>query len=184
MKELPNNIIGSYNEKKLLNLKRIILDYIKEFKLEDITWKSLTKEEMKSFLFDNYYMDNSFITWNNNDTTFGMHYLQRYLYTDKYFIGTIKNNIDKETIVGCISYFNSHKIYGNVNYISTVEINYFYQGMRLLNEMYKNFINELDFDRDVMITNESRIGRECHVIKNLEKTLKKVRYNKNIIIDD
>ena len=56
--------------------------------------------------------------------------------------------------------------------------------MRLLNEMYKNFINELDFDRDVMITNESRIGRECHVIKNLEKTLKKVRYNKNIIIDD
>ena len=54
MKELPNNIIGSYNEKKLLNLKRIILDYIKEFKLEDITWKSLTKEEMKSFLFDNY----------------------------------------------------------------------------------------------------------------------------------
>ena len=39
--------------------------------------------------------------------------------------------------------FNYHKIYGNVNYISTVEINYFYQGMGLLNEMYKNFINEI-----------------------------------------
>ena len=50
--------------------------------------------------------------------------------------------------------------------------------------MYKNFINELDFDKDIMITNESMIGRERHVINNLEKTLKKVRYNKNIIIDD
>lgn len=184
MKKSPNNIIGSYNEKELSNLKRIILDYIKEIKLEDITWKSLTKEEMKSFLFDNYYIDNNFITWNDNDTIFGMHYLQWHLYTDKYFFGTIKNNIGRETIVGCISYFNSHKIYGNVNYISTVEINYFYQGMKLLNEMYKNFINELDFDKDIMITNESMIGRERHVIKNLEKTLKKVRYNKNIIIDD
>ena len=184
MKELPNNIIRDYNEKELLDLKRIIFDYIKEFKLEDIVWKSLTKEEMKKFLLDNYYINNSFITWDTSVTIFGMHYLQWHLYTDKYFIGTIKNNIDKETIIGCISYFNSHKIYGNVNYISTVEINYFYQGMGLLNEMYKNFINELDFDKDVMITNESMIGKECHVINNLEKTLKKVRYNKNIIIDD
>ena len=184
MKELPNNIIRDYNEKKLLNLKRIIFNYIVEFKLEDITWRSLTKDEMKNFLFDNYYIDNNFVTWNDNDTIFGMHYLQWHLYTDKYFIGTIKNNIGRETIVGCISYFNSHKIYGNVNYISTVEINYFYQGMKLLNEMYKNFINELDFDKDIMITNESMIGRERHVINNLEKTLKKVRYNKNIIIDD
>ena len=102
----------------------------------------------------------------------------------KYFIGTIKNNIDKETIVGCISYFNYHKIYGNVNYISTVEINYFYQGMKLLNELYKNFINELDFDKDIMITNESMIGRKCHVINDLKKALKKVKYDKNIIIDD
>ena len=146
MKELPNNVIRNCNEKKLLNLKRIVLDYIKEFKLEDITWKSLTKEKMRKFLFDNYYINNNFITWNDNDTIFGMHYLQWHLYTDKYFIGTIKNNIDKETIVGCISYFNYHKIYGNVNYISTVEINYFYQGMKLLNELYKNFINELDFE--------------------------------------
>ena len=184
MKELPNNVIRNCNEKKLLNLKRIVLDYIKEFNLEGITGKSLTKEEMKDLLFDNYYINGDFITWNDDDTIFGMHYLQWHLYTNKYFIGTIKNNIDKETIVGCISYFNSHKIYGNVNYISTVEINYFYQGMRLLNEMYKNFINELDFDKDVMITNESMIGRERHVINNLEKTLKKVKYNKNIIIDD
>ena len=184
MKELPNNIIRDYNEKKLLDLKKIILNYVVEFNLEGITWKSLTKEEMKDFLFDNYYINGDFITWNDDDTIFGMHYLQWHLYTNKYFIGTIKNNIDKETIVGCISYFNSHKIYGNVNYISTVEINYFYQGMRLLNEMYKNFINELDFDKDVMITNESMIGRERHVINNLEKTLKKVKYNKNIIIDD
>ena len=131
MKELPNNVIRNCNEKKLLNLKRTVLDYIKEFKLEDITWKSLTKEKMRKFLFDNYYINDNFITWNDNDTIFGMHYLQWYLYTDKYFIGTIKNNIDKETIVGCISYFNYHKIYGNVNYISTVEINYFYQGMKL-----------------------------------------------------
>ena len=115
MKELPNNVIRNCNEKKLLNLKRIVLDYIKEFKLEDITWKSLTKEKMRKFLFDNYYINNNFITWNDNDTIFGMHYLQWHLYTDKYFIGTIKNNIDKETIVGCISYFNYHKIYGNVN---------------------------------------------------------------------
>ena len=184
MKELPNNIIRDYNEKELLDLKRIILDYIKEFKLEDITWKSLTKEEMNKFLLDNYYINNNFITWDTSVTIFGMHYLQWHLYTDKYFIGTIKNNVDKETIVGCISYFNYHKIYGNVNYISTVEINYFYQGMKLLNELYKNFINELDFDKDIMITNESMIGRERHVINNLEKTLKKVRYNKNIIIDD
>lgn len=184
MKELPNNVIRNCNEKKLLNLKRTVLDYIKEFKLEDITWKSLTKEKMRKFLFNNYYINDNFITWNDNDTIFGMHYLQWHLYTDKYFIGTIKNNIDKETIVGCISYFNYHKIYGNVNYISTVEINYFYQGMKLLNELYKNFINELDFDKDIMITNESMIGRKCHVINNLEKTLKKVRYNKNVIIDD
>ena len=162
----------------------IFTDYIKEFKLEDITWKSLTKEKMRKFLFDNYYINNNFITWNDNDTIFGMHYLQWHLYTDKYFIGTIKNNIDKETIVGCISYFNYHKIYGNVNYISTVEINYFYQGMKLLNELYKNFINELDFDKDIMITNESMIGRKCHVINDLKKALKKVRYNKNVIIDD
>ena len=33
MKELPNNIIRDYNEKELLDLKRIILDYIKEFAL-------------------------------------------------------------------------------------------------------------------------------------------------------
>ena len=51
MKELPNNVIRNYNEKKLLNLKRTVLDYIKEFKLEDITWKSLTKEKMRIFLF-------------------------------------------------------------------------------------------------------------------------------------
>lgn len=184
MKELPNNVIRNCNEKKLLNLKKIVLDYIKEFKLEDITWKSLTKEKMRKFLFDNYYINDNFITWNDNDTIFGMHYLQWYLYTDKYFIGTIKNNIDKETIVGCISYFNYHKIYGNVNYISTVEINYFYQGMKLLNEMYKNFINELDFDKDIMITSESMIGRKCHVINDLKKALKKVKYDKNIIIDD
>ena len=31
MKELPNNVIRNCNEKKLLNLKRIVLDYIKEF---------------------------------------------------------------------------------------------------------------------------------------------------------
>ncbi len=29
MKELPNNVIRNCNEKKLLNLKRIVLDYIK-----------------------------------------------------------------------------------------------------------------------------------------------------------
>ena len=51
MKELPNNVIRNCNEKKLLNLKRIVLDYIKEFKLEDITWKSLTKEKNEKISF-------------------------------------------------------------------------------------------------------------------------------------
>ena len=183
MRELPDDIIKNYSKFKLLNLEKNLVNYIVDFKLEDISWRSLTKEEMEIFLLDNYCVDNNYHTWDNG-SILGMHYLQWYLYTDKYFIGTVKNNIGKETIVGCISYFNYHKIYGNVNYISTVEINYFYQGMGLLNEMYKNFINELDFDKDIMITNESMIGRERHVINNLEKTLKKVKYDKNIIIDD
>lgn len=156
MKELPNNVIRNCNEKKLLNLKRIVLDYIKEFKLEDITWKSLTKEKMRKFLFDNYYINNNFITWNDNDTIFGMHYLQWHLYTDKYFIGTIKNNIDKETIVGCISYFNYHKIYGNVNYISTVEIN------SILNNV-RNYLADIFFC--------------CYKIKNIVMT--KEQYSVN-----
>mgnify|MGYP007065389945 CR=1 FL=1 len=39
-------------------------------------------------------------------------------------------------------------------------------------ENLKNFINELDFDKDIMITNESMIWRKCHVINDLKKSIK------------
>ena len=86
--------------------------------------------------------------------------------------------------MGCISYFNYHKIYGNVNYVSRVEINYFYQGMGLSKIMYEKFVNEIDFNKDIMLTTESLIGRKCHVIGNFKKVLKKNNFDKKIIIDD
>lgn len=183
MKELPNNILKCSCEYKLFNLKNDIVNYMIQFSYDNIVWKSLTNNEMKMFLTNNYYRNNKFITW-DDDTILGMHYLHWHLYTDKYFIGMIKNNINKETIVGCISYFDFHEIYGNINYISTVEINYFYQGMGLLDKMYENFVKELNFNKNVMITSESLIGRKCHVINNLTKVLRKNGYNGDIVIDD
>ena len=154
-------LVGSNGSGKSIITKLLLgfIEYEGDIFIDDIDLKDLNKTKLRENI--------------------GLCFQTPYIFSD-----TIKNNIDKETIVGCISYFNYHKIYGNVNYISTVEINYFYQGMKLLNEMYKNFINELDFDKDIMITSESMIGRKCHVINDLKKALKKVKYDKNIIIDD
>ena len=145
---------------------------------------------MNKFLNENYYKDGLNANWIIQDEIMpiGMYYLSNLSINNnlKYFIGVVKNTINKETIVGCIIYHDGLIINDKnelFTLIGTIEINYFYQGLGLLNRMLKNFLKIINKEQDVIMTNESNMGRICRVMNHLKKNFSDLGFKKNIYFE-
>jgi len=187
MKELIENMLSDYDNNELLILRENIIKYIVDLDFNEIKWSVLNVQEMEQFFYNNYYNDERFVSWKHlgEESSLGMCYLYFPPYEGdfKFFVGSIKNNIDKETIIGCIIYKDNWKLNDETELftlILTVEINYFYQGLGLLNVMFKNFGKVINQNQNIVMTNESHIGSICHVMDHLKKNLYDINFQKQI----
>lgn len=190
MKELTDEMLKEYDKKGLKNLRENINNYIVNPDFNKIEWRVLNANEMEDFFYNNYYMNEEFVSWFDlgENAPLGMCYLFFPPYDDgfKFFIGSIKNNINKETIVGCIIYKDNWQ-FNNENelftLIETVEINYFYQGLGLLNIMFHNFGKKINKKQNVIMTNESYMGSICKVMNHLKNNLNILNFQKKICFE-
>ena len=146
---------------------------------------------MNEFFYENYYDEEKLVEWIIFDdySPLGMFYLYfpPYHKNFKYFIGTVKNRINKDTIIACIIYDDKCNFIDKNNIftcIETLEINYFYKGLGLLNILLKEFVKIIDKKNNIIVTNESKMGKLCHVKDHLKKTLEKFDFQKKFYSDD
>lgn len=185
MRELTDQMLGDYTKEELITLKDNIANYIVNFNNEDIKWQIMNAIEIERFMYDNYYKDGKFVSWNDLDINLplGMFYLffPPYAANFNFFIGTIKNKLNKETILGCIIYdehFNPIGYNELFTCILTVEINYFYQGLGLLNVMFDNFCKVINKEQRIIMTIESMMGKRCQVMNHLKLNLNNYNFKK------
>ena len=140
MNELTDKMKRCYSYHELIKLKENIKDYIVPY--EKIDWQVMDSYQMTKFMEENYNCDKEdSIFWYDmsEKTPICMHYLvfPPYPKDMKFFVGTILNNVNKRTIIGCICYkdVSLGKDCKIVTSIETIEINYFYQGKGLLKEI-------------------------------------------------
>lgn len=186
MNELTDKMINDYSNEELIILKDNINNYIVPLNKKKIKWKVLKAFEMEQFINENYS-----ITWLDlgEESVFGMTLLPFPPYNDNlsFLVGTIKNKLNKETLVGCISYCNNFELgekYNALTFIEIVEINYFYQGLGLLNIMLDKFCKVINQKQNIIMTMESSKGRICRIMKHLKTKLNMYSFKKDIRFQD
>lgn len=190
MKDLTKEMLSEYDKSKLLILKENLKKYIVDLDFDKIEWHVFNVHEMEHFFYNNYYDDEKFVSWIDlgEDAPLGMCYLYFPPYEGdfNFFIGSVKNNIGKDTIVGCIIYKDSWQLNDEnmlLTLIETVEINYFYRGLGLLNIMFYNFCKVINQNQNIVMTNESYMGSICQVMKHLKKNLDDLNFQKKVCFE-
>ena len=189
MKGLSPKMLSWYNSKELKKLSTMLTNYIVPVDKENIKWSIMKPMEMKEFFEKNYGNDKVYWLDYYEKTPLGMTFLPfpPYSRSLKFFVGTIKNNLNLETIVGCIGFRDDCEIcedYELVTSIETVEINYFYQGMGLLNLMLSKFSEVINKDQNIIMTRESPMGKDCDILKHLKNNLTASGFNKDVRLED
>lgn len=178
----------NYSVEQLTRVKKWLVEYMvpldKEKINEQIEWLNLTGEQLFQFLMENYVDNKKQVMWNISwlPTALGMRYIN-FLHVAgfNYLIGVITNKLGKKTIVASLCY-QKDKICSisqekPVNYIQTIETNAFYQGNGLFKILSSKIKDVIDFDKDLVITDEADDGIEFHTIERITNILKEQGYN-------
>ena len=192
MRNLKDEILKGYNVRELLLLSERLINYIVPFSNSDIKWEVLDGFNMQRFFDENYYdaKKDDYVYWIDNfdKLPLGLYYLDFYQETSDslYLVGSITNNISKRTIIGVICFRNDWLIGNNtnpVNFIDYVEINYFYQQHGLLDIMLKELSKYLLKNQALIVTEESRMGRVCHMMDHIKKVMRENNYDNDILFE-
>ena len=165
-------------------VKKWLNDYMVPLDKEEIVWLNLTSEELLQFLKGNYVDDNKQVMWHINwlPTALGMRYIN-FLHTAgfNYLIGVIPNKVGKKTIVASLCYQKdkicSVKQEKPVNYIQAIEVNAFYQRQGLFKVIASKIKDVMDFNKDLVITDEEDDGIAFHIIERITGILREQGYN-------
>jgi len=180
----------SSNNEKLI-LKKWHDNYIVPLNKDEISWLDLNSEELQRFLNDNYYDNecNNYVGWYDSFIygVFGMRYLGfgNIIPGFNYLIGIIPNNINKFTIVASLCYckdyiFELGQVNG-VNWIQTVETNYFYKNNGLFKMISEVIPKSIDFSKDLIMSEESIEGFNCHIFDRIKNELINCGFEKEVL---
>lgn len=175
MRDIVNNI-----DKEKYN--KWYTGYINEVDLSSIEWKKFNFNELKAFLYRNYYDEDyeSYVVArdiNNKFLPFGMTFLtfnEENIY-DEYIVGIVKNKLGLYTIVACMIFNSKYLVeYDSiepVTYIQTIETNKFFQNKGVFKQMVSSLLKFIDINQNILITPECGIGKEIWVISIIKKIL-------------
>ena len=176
--------IQTYNENK----DRWYKEYIDQVDIKNLKWQKLNALELKKFYAENYYdyIVGCYVSGSRSTksyaTPFGLKYMPIYYINDKsnFLISHSLNNKKTNTIVTCLSFVEDCKDRFTDNtytFIEFVEVNEYFQGNKLLNEMAAELPKYIDLNHDIIITSESTKGSVCKVHEHLYLALKKRGFN-------
>ena len=182
----------NYSVEQLTRVKKWLKDYMvpldEEQINEQIVWLNLTGEELLRFLKENYIDDNKQVMWHVSwlPTALGMRYINfLHIAGFNYLIGVIPNKLDKKTIVASLCYQKDKICSVNqekpVNYIQTIEVNAFYQGKGLFKILASRIKDVIDFNKDLVITDEADDGIEFHTIERITNILREQGYTGEVL---
>ena len=183
-------IMNNKNEQE-----RWVEEYIKDVSVSDIEWITLNSEELKKFFINNYYDDecDSYVKENcvsPIEIPLGMSYLAfNYInYDFKNLLGVVPNNIGKKTIVGCLMYIDDCYLFEEqsnpVTYVLSVEVNSYLRNKGIFKKMVKKFVESINGNQHLCISNQSLLGKECNVFKTISNIAKESSFNKEVLCND
>lgn len=177
-------------------LKKWKKEYINNLDIRNIEWIKLDSKGLKKFLLDNYYDSESHNYVLSDDGFFdvplGLHYLS-YGHCNSnnkhnFILGIINNNINKKTIVSAIIYQDKYYLFTEqkspLTYISTIEVNSYFRNQGIFTKMTEELINYINPNQDILVSEESELGRKCMVYSKLKNGLINKGFINNIWIDN
>lgn len=173
-----------------------INQYIENVDLSNIQWLCLNSDELSEFYQSNYL---DFDEWqyvidddktNYYSSPLGLHYLRLdYNKEDyKFLIGVVNNNINKKTIVAAMIYLDNYYIFDNqqepFTYVSSIEVNSFFWRRGIFKKLCFNAIKFININQNILLSDESMMGRKYRVIEKFRKILVDCGFEKMIVVDD
>lgn len=173
---MTNNEIKWYNQ------------YIKDIDINKISWIILTDDELQTFYKENYFdkENNSYVYTTNLDkqNPFGLFYLTfDSLAGLKYLLGVVPNNINKLTIIAALAFNDNYYLYSDqqepITYISTVETNKYFRNQGIFKQLVLKAIEYNPSYQNILFSDESDMGKLCHVEEIATKLLQSSKYPKD-----
>lgn len=172
-----------------------VFDYINGVDINNVKWIKLNSSELEVFFQKNYFDDNSYEYVSDEGNKFqpnvplGLHYLS-YDFNNNYsfLLGIVNNKIGKKTIVANIMFLENEFLFQKqknpITYISSIEVNAYFQNRGIYKKMCEIFINFIDHDQHVVVSKESKMGEKCKVFDTLKASLLKNGFQKQILADN
>ena len=152
-------------------------DYINGVSIDNIEFKKFNYDELFEFLKENYY-DNEFnknVYWEPDGfmAPFGMYYLDLIASSNdfSYMLGLVDNSKGTKTIVFCLVYDLNYgpidEEENKVGYISTIETNYFFRNMGVLNIALEEIEKLFKNNEILVVSPESIKGEKVGIFKRI-----------------
>lgn len=158
-------------------------NYIKGINIRNIEYLNFTNDELLRFYLDNYYdiKTGEFVSSFDDSigwlSPIGMYFLNfEKMIGMKYVLGITDNLINKKTIVSALCYIDDFVLFPEqikyLTYLSTTETNFFFRGSGLYKELIENSYQFIPKEQNILISELSKMGNECHVDLLLENIFK------------
>ena len=180
----------------MIDYDKWINNYIDGVNIDDIEWLCLNIDELNNFYDDNY-LDRDiwkYVVDQNKNSFYCSPIGLRYLKIDnndincKFLIGVVNNNINKKTIVGVMIYIDSYYMFDEqlepLTYISSVEVNSYFWNRGIFKKICEECIKVINLDQNIILSNESEMGRIRNVSKIFREILIKNGFRMGIIEDN
>ena len=160
-------------------ITEVIMPPIRNFLTRKCKFRFLCKHEYVSTESDTY----------RKDMPLGLYYLSfKFINNDySFLLGIVNNRIGKKTIVANIMYLENEFLFsGQINpctYISSVEVNAYFQNQGIYKKMCEAFIQYVDYDQHIVVSRESEMGKKCRVFDTLKTTLITNGFQKKVLND-
>ena len=156
-------------------------DYIEGVNLDNIEFKTFTYDELLEFLKQNYY-DEEFdkaVYWEPDGfvSPFGMYYMEFVASSEEYnyLLGLVNNSKGGKTIAFCMVYDDDfgprNEIENRYGYLSTIETNYFFRNMGVLNMALEHLKETFKNNNILVISPESVQGSRVRVFEKIKTFL-------------
>ncbi|MBQ8892205.1 MAG: hypothetical protein IJ068_05060 [Bacilli bacterium] len=167
-------------------------DYIDNVDISNVLWLKLNAQELDEFYRKNYFDEELFQSVATSHSYYhsplGLYYLSlensSSLYNYSYLIGVVDNNIGKKTIVAAMTYLENYKLLVDqkvpLTYISTVEVNSYFQKMGLFKRMCEEVTKYINFNQHILTSHESITGEKIHAFEIFKNILIKNGFKKCI----
>lgn len=171
-------------------------NYIKNIDLNKIEWICLNGDELDEFYQNNYldYDEWKYVIDDDRSSYYqsplGLRYL-RFDYNSenyKFLLGVVDNNIGKKTIVAVMIYLDNYYMFEKqkepFTYVSSIEVNSFFWNRGVFKKLCGEVINFIRREQDIIVSDESEMGRECSVIEKFKISLIENGFEKTIWVDN